>query len=96
MVQDPSALLRLFAAGALGWLMQATLFGPKKVPTWFAWSALGLGTLLIYWWATPTAVSEFQSNWRFAVVGVVSFFLTAKGTGSAAAAAKIAPKTDSL
>lgn len=90
------ALLHLFAAAAVGYVHQVVLFGPRKIPSWIAWAALTATTLLVYWWATPSAVADFQSNWRFTIVSVVSFFLTAKGTGSSAAAAKVAPKSNTL
>jgi len=90
------ALLKLFAAAAVGFVYQWILFGPAKIKSWIAWSALAVTTLVVYWWANPGAVAEFQSNWRYAIVSVVSFFLTAKGTGSTAAAAKAAPKSNTL
>ena len=74
-MNDPNALLRLFAAAALGWVNQWALMGPKKIPSWVAWGVLGGATIVLYWWSSPTAISDFASNWRTAIVGVVSFFL---------------------
>ena len=91
-----SALLKLFAAAAVGYVYQLVLFGPKKVASWMAWGALAATTVLVYWWATPMFVADFHENWRLFGVGLISFFLTAKGTGSSAAAAKVAPKSNSL
>jgi hypothetical protein len=90
------ALLKLFAAGAVGFIFQWMMFGPAKVKWYFSWPALAAATVLIYWWATPTFVADFHANWRFFIVGIISFFLTAKGTGSTAANAKVAPKSNSL
>jgi hypothetical protein len=95
-MNDPSALLKLFASGALGFVFQWAMFAPKKVPSWVAWAALVVASALLYWWATPTLLAEIQANWRFAIVGLVSFILAAKGTGSAAKAAGIAPGSNSL
>lgn len=94
--QTNDALLKLFAASGLGFVIQWALFGPKNVKTWIAWSALAGATVLIYWWMTPTAFSDFTANWRYTVVSIISFFLTAKGTGASAKAAKVAPPTNSL
>lgn len=95
---DPqnAALLKLFAAAGVGYAYQWFLFGPQKIKSWLAWCALGVTTLLMYWWANPSFLPDFGSNWRLAIVGIISFFLTAKGTGSTAAAAKIAPKSNTL
>jgi hypothetical protein len=96
MDQQNEALLHLFAAAGLGFAHQWLLFGPAKVKPWIAWASLAFCTLALYWWATPSFVADFAANWRLSIVGVVSFFLTAKGTGSSAAAAKAAPKSNSL
>ena len=57
---------------------------------------LGVASVGLYWWATPDFVDAFRANWRLAVFGLVGFFLMAKGSGSATAGMKIAPKKDTL
>jgi hypothetical protein len=90
------ALLHLMAAAALGWVIQWALFAPKNVPAWVAWAALAISTVVLYWWCTPTVLADFQTHWRLAIIGLVQFFLTAKGAGRSAAALKAAPKSNSL
>jgi len=95
-MEDQGALLNLFSAMALGWVHQWVMMGPKNVPVLLAYGSLAIATVLLYWWATPEAVTQFQANWRFALVGVINFFLAARGTGAVSAAAKAAPKTDTI
>lgn len=94
-MNDYAALLPLMAAAALGWVHQATLMAPTSVRTWKAYAALGLATVVLYYWATPDSVAQFRENWRLAIVGIISFFLTARGVGIATVEAKLAPATDS-
>ena len=95
-MDDPNIAIKLFASMGLGYLYQWILFGPQKIASWIAWSAMGASTLILYFWATPSAITDFQTNWRFALVGLVQFFLAAKGTGSSAAAAGAAPRSNTL
>lgn len=94
-MEDQNALLlKLFSAGALGYVIQWTLFAPKKVASWVAWGALIAASVLLYWWATPTLTTDWAANWRYSIVGLISFFLTARGTGATAVSANTAPPTN--
>lgn len=88
--------LKPVAVGALGWLWQWTLFGPKKVPAWVAWGVLVGSSAAVYALMTPTVATDFATNWREGVASFVMFMLAAKGAGSSAKALGIAPATNSL
>ena len=95
-MEDPNALLKLFASAGLGAVWQWLFFGPKKFNDWAAWGLLVGASVVLYFWATPSMLTDFQGNWRIGIVGLISFILQAKGTGSAMSAAKAAPKSNSL
>lgn len=90
------AVLKLLASGAMGYVWQWVLFAPKKVPNPVAWGALLGAGFALYLWMTPSFTKDVVMDWRLALVPLVQFFLTAKGTGSTAKATGLAPPTDSL
>lgn len=67
-----------------------------RVPNWVSWPVMGLSAIAVYVWITPTVVTDWQANWRFAVAGCVSFILAARGAASTTSEAKAAPQTNSL
>ena len=86
--------IALTAQMALGFVFQWAAFAPKKVPAYVAWGALVVATVALWWWTTPDAAMQFQTNWRTSVASIVSFLFAAKGTGSTAKAFGLAPGTD--
>jgi len=88
--------IRAISVVALGAIAQWALFGPKKFPTWAAWAIIsGVGAAL-YFWFTPTAITDFGSNWRTALYGLVLFVMSAKGVGSTLKAGGLAPGSNTL
>lgn len=93
--QSVEAFSPLVVAGLIGYAWQWAR-GPKKIPNWLGYVAAGLLTLGAWIFVTRDAFTVVQHDWRTAVAGVVTMYLTARGTASTAASTKTAPKTDSL
>ena len=93
---DQNAQIHLLASAALGYALQWLMFGPKKVPIVWCWVGLCGLSVAVYWWATPTALVDWQTNWRLFLFSVIQFVLTAKGTGSTAKAFGAAPGTNTI
>ncbi len=86
----------VMAVTALGVVYQWVLFGPKKIPMWVAWGGLVVSAVALWFWSTPNAVAQWQVSWRDTIAGIVLFVLAAKGAGSTAKSAKVAPATNSI
>lgn len=83
----------ILAGLALGWLMQqARAF--KGVNNWLVWAGVAVASGLLWIFATPDAFSAFATNWRGAVVSIVSFAASAGGYGKALKDMKAAPPAD--
>jgi len=88
--------IRAISVVALGAIAQWALFGPKQFPNWLAWGIIaGVGGVL-YFWFTPTAVTNFSANWRTELYAVIMFVMSAKGIGSGLKAMNLAPGSNSL
>jgi hypothetical protein len=76
---------------ALGWVSQFVLYGPKKVPTWFAYTALAAAGLGLY--VIGNGASWADRAWW---MGFVGFVMAARGSAGTSKDAKVAPKTDAF
>jgi len=85
----------LVLAGLIGYAWQWAR-GPKKIPNWIGYACASLLTVGGWIFITRDAFHIFQTDWRTAAAGIVTMYLTARGTASTSADAKAAPKTDSL
>ena len=85
----------LLAQAALGFLIQH-MKGPRVIPNWLSYVALGLSSVGLYWWTDHNATALLHADWRQLLAHVVTFFLAARGAAATSKDAKIAPKTDSL
>lgn len=81
------------ASVAVGIAAQWLLFGPKKVPTLWAWVAVVAFSVLAYVYATPDLGT---TPWRDSIFKFGLFLSSTKGWGAIAKAAGFAPATDSI
>lgn len=87
--------LALLGQVVLGYVTQ-WLRGLKNVPNWISWVGLGIASVAVYVWITPSFDADFKADWRAVVAGGVSFLLAARGGASTSSDTKAAPKTNSI
>ena len=87
----------IMAAGAviLGYVWQWAR-GPQKIPNWLTYALAVIVSGGVYAWATPDIVHQFTTDWRYAVLGLWTFFTSSRGFAAMSKDGKAAPQTNSL
>lgn len=101
MQADPS--VALLSAMALGWLTQKLLRAPTGIAMWWSYLAMGVASVALYVWATPSAFACFlqergPGEWlncaRIEATMIATWYLTARGSAATAKDAGVAPATN--
>jgi len=81
------------ASVVFGVAAQWFLFGPKKVPTPWAWVAVAAFSVLAFVYANPNVAT---TPWRDSVMLYAGFLSSTKGWGAIAKGIGIAPATNTI
>lgn len=87
--------LQVFVAGIAGGLFQKFARAPQGVPMWVFYAGVGAAAAALYFWATPDVVTQFQGNWRAALMGMASWALMVRGGAASAKDMKLAGAANS-
>ena len=93
-MNDIQVFSPLALAGAIGFVWQWAR-APKNLPNWISYAMAGLLTAGAWFFVTKDAGSVIVHDWRSAVAGIITMYMTSRGAASTSADVKAAPKTDS-